>query len=201
MYAIAKGLWVVAFAGAMAMPAMADGPTPANIAVKGSAPEVCSLGGWTYVSGPGSFSGGTNATVTYSNDQMVDGLANSILGPGSAMTLHAPLLCNTAINWSITTSKGALRLESGTTPPSGFASQWLYELRSGPYTSGGTAVASIEVDDADGTPLSGESHGLTSVKATQIAYFGLTFSPFAQSARMLAGSYSESVTLTVSPSL
>ena len=201
MHGFSKGLWGIALAAATATAALASGTNPDSINVKGSAPEVCSLGGWTYVSGPGSFSGGTNAVVTYTNDQLVDSLANSVLGPGAAMTLQAPLLCNTAISWSITTSKGALRLDSGTTPPTGFANQWLYELKSGPYKSSGVAVASLEVDDADGTPFSGESHGLTSDKATQIAYFGLSFTPFAQSTRMLAGSYSESVTLTVSPSL
>jgi hypothetical protein len=156
MHGISKGVWGIALAAVTATAAMAE-ETPATITVKGSAPQVCSLGGWSKDSGPGSFSGGTNATVTYSNDEMVDGSANSILGAGSAVVLRAPLLCNTAITWGISTGKGALRLDSSAVPPAGFANQWLYNLNSGPKTSGGGDVGSRELFDSDGTPFGGET--------------------------------------------
>lgn len=201
MHGISKGIWGVALAAATASAALADGPTPANVTVQGNAPAVCSLGGWSKDSGPGTFSGGTSAVVTYGNSDLVDANAMSTLGAAQAVTLRANLLCNTSITWGISTSKGALRLDAGVTPPSGFSNQWLYNLTSGPKTSGGSYVSSYESLDSDGTPFSGETHTLSQVNSQRIAYFALIFTPYSQTARMLAGSYSESITLTISPSL
>jgi hypothetical protein len=201
MNGVSKGFWGIGLAAVTACGALADGPTPANITVQGSAPLVCSLGGWSKVSGAGSFSGGTSAVVTYGNSDLVDGEAMSTLGAGQAVVLRAPLLCNTSITWSITNLKGALRLDSSVVPPSGFSNQWLYNLNSGPRTAGGSTVGSMEDYDSDGTPFEGESHTLSAANSVKIAYFALTFTPYSQTARMLAGSYSEAVTLTVSPSL
>jgi hypothetical protein len=201
MNGVSKGILGFGLAAATACGALADDLSPVNITVQGSAPQVCSLDGWSKISGPGSFSGGTGAVVTYGNADLVDSGAFSVLGPGSAIVLRAPLLCNTSITWSVTNLKGALRLDSSVIPPAGFSNQWLYNLTSGPRTTGGSAVGSLESYDSDGTPFDGESHTLSAANSVRIAYFGMIFTPYPQSARMLAGSYSESVTLTVSPSL
>ncbi len=195
-----KAKWITALAAVTACGASADALNT-NVTVKGNAPAVCSLGGWAKDSGVGAFSPGTNAVITYSNSDLVDASANSVLGAGSAVVLRAPLLCNTAITWGLTTTKGALRLESSLVPPAGFSNQWLYNLTSGPRTSSGAAVGSLESLGSDGTPFSGESHSLSAPNSGRIAYFSMAFTPFAQATRMIAGTYSESVTLTVSPSL
>lgn len=183
----------IAFSGAAA--------DPTSISVKGNAPAICSLGGWSKDWGPGSFSGGYNAVVTYNSSDLVDANAASVLGAGGAVNLRAPLLCNTSITWSVSAAKGAFRLDSATPSPAGLANQWLYRLDSGPYKSGGSPAGSIETWFSDGMPFSGESHTLDDFRSQQIAFFRLVFTPVAQSAHMLAGSYSESVMLTVSPSL
>lgn len=172
-----------------------------TIGVHGGAPQVCSLGSWLKSSGAGSFSGGLTAVNTFSNADMVDGSAMSVLGSGQTLNFRAPLLCNTAITWTLTTTKGAFRQDAALTPPAGFANQWLYDLSSAPYNSGGTAVSSVSTITADGTPFDGETHSLTPTKSMQIAYFGVTFVPAPQTARMLAGAYSEDIVLTVTPSL
>jgi hypothetical protein len=175
----------------------------ASVAVTGSAPMVCSLGGWQKDSGPGTFNGaGSHSAInTYGNSDMVDGAAMSVLGAGQTLVFHAPLLCNTSITWSVTTDKGAFRNDTAGTAPAGFANQWLYSLLSGPYKAGGTSAASLETMDSDGSPLTGETHTVDPPRALTISYFGITFTPSAQTARMLAGSYSEKITLTVAPSL
>lgn len=203
MQTISKGILGIALAAATsAAAAQADDPLAANITVHGSAPLVCSLGGWTKDSGAGSFSGGTSAVVTYSNSDLVDGEANSVLGPAQAVALRAQLLCNTSLTWTLEAAKGALRLDSSATVPGGFSNQWLYHLEAGPKTSGGAWVGFIRVEyDSEGEPISGISSNLSPSLSTTVAYFALTFTPLAQSARMMAGNYSESITLTVSPSL
>lgn len=202
MHIFAKGIWGAALAAALAPAALADDPGPANIAVQGNAPAVCSLGGWTKDSGAGAFTGGTNAVVTYSDSEMVDGAAMATLGPAQAVVLRASLVCNTGLTWTIAADKGALRNDAGVTPPAGFANQWLYNLVAGPKTPGGAWVGYLHVVyDSDGTPIGGISATLTPSLSQTIGYFSLTFTPIAQSARMLAGNYSERITLTVEPSL
>src|SRR3569833_2836588 len=153
-----------------------------SVTVTGNAPQVCSLGGWTKISGPGTFSGSGSqaATNAYSNNDMVDGQAMSTLGAGQALVFHAPLLCNTAITWSVVTDKGAFRHDTIASAPGGFANQWLYSVLSGPYQSSGTSAASLESFDADGTPFSGEIHTVAPPRARTIAYFGLPITPLSQ---------------------
>ena len=170
------------------------------IHVKGNVPAVCSLGGWEKQSGPGTFVPGFDAVATYENGDLVAANGVSALGPGSALTFNASLNCNAAITWSFATTKGALRLDSGTTPPSGFADQWLYGLTAAPYTAGGSVVGLRPDLTSNGTPVS-ESFGLGQHDAETIHHMGIVFTPIAQPLRMLAGHYSETITLTVSPTM
>lgn len=196
MHALSRKIWVLALLTAGAAQA-ADPPT-ATLTAQGHADTVCNLGDWVKDSGPGSFSGGKAPVVSYGDADLVDGSSRSIVGSGSAVKIHAPLLCNTALTWSLSTAKGAFRLDSGATAPS-FANQWLYDLVFGPYSSSGARIGSFEDMTSDGTPFSGDAHGMSLANSLKITRFGMTFSPLAQSATMMAGSYSETVTLTMTP--
>jgi hypothetical protein len=187
------GLWLGIHAAYAADP---DGA----IHVKGNVPAVCSLGGWEKQSGPGTFAAGYDAVATYDNSDLVGANGVSALGAGSALTFHAPLNCNTAITWSFATAKGALRLDGGSAPPFGFADHWLYELTAAPYTESGSVVGFQPDLMSNGTPVS-ESFGLGQHDAETIHHMGIVFTPIAQPLRMLAGHYSETVTLTVSPTM
>lgn len=173
--------------------AYADDPGGA-IHVKGNVPAVCSLGGWEKQSGPADFQGGYNAVATY------DAATLATLGPGSALTFVAPLACNTAITWSFATTKGAFALDGGVSPPAGFADHWLYDLTAAPYTESGSVVGFQPSLTSSGTPIS-ESFGLGQRDAETIHHMGLVFTPISQSLRMLAGHYSETISLTVSPTI
>jgi len=179
--------------------AYADDPN-GEIHVKGNVPAVCSLGGWQKQSGPGAFVPGFDAVATYNSSDLVGADGFSALGPGSALTFHAPLSCNTAITWSFSTAKGALRLDATTAAAPGFARQWFYDLSAAPYTQGGSVVGFQPTLTSNGTPIT-ESFGLGSGDAKTISYMGIVFSPIAQPLRMLAGNYSETITLTVSPTM
>lgn len=200
---ISRTVMGAALAAVTAGAAFAASPLSTNIDVRGNAPQVCSLGGWTKTSGPGGFSAGTSAIVSYDSADLVDASANSIAGAGSTVVLRAQLLCNTGLTWTVGNSKGALRLESPTLPPAGFSNQWLYHLASGPRNAGGTQVGSMEEFDSDGSPypLGTETHTIQPPRSETIAYFSISFTLTSQTARMLAGAYSETVTLSVSPSL
>jgi hypothetical protein len=172
-----------------------------RINVKGNVPAVCTLGVWEKQSGPGTFTSGYNAVATYSDSDLVGPDGFSALGPGSALTFHAPLYCNTGLTWTLNTEKGALRLDSASAPPpSGFADRWLYHLTAGPYKADGNPVQFIDALPSNGTPAD-EGFILHEPQAVMISYMGIVFSPDAQFARMLAGHYSETVTLTVSPAI
>ena len=196
---ISRTVSCAALAAVTAGAALAD-PAPGDtINVKGNAPAVCSLGQWIKDSGPGGFTGGTSPVISYGNGDLVDGSAHSIVGAGSTVQIHALLLCNTALSWQLTTAKGALRLDSGASA-TGFSNQWLYGLAFGPYDSGGARVGSFEdMASSDGTPFTGDLHGMSLSNSLKIARYGMTFTPLPQTASMLAGSYSETLTLTMSP--
>jgi len=165
-----------------------------DIRVKGNVPAVCSLGGWEKQGGPADFQGGYNAVATY------DDATLAALGPGSALTFFARLNCNTAITWSFATTKGAFALDNGPMPPAGFADRWLYDLTAAPYTESGSVVGFRPSLTSDGTPVS-ESFGLGQTDAETIHHMGIVFTPIAQPLRMLAGHYSETISLTVSPTI
>ncbi|MGA9794559.1 MAG: hypothetical protein WBQ17_03385 [Rhizomicrobium sp.] len=203
MNAIAKIL-IAAVAVSAAAASSADA-TPSvvpgdQITVKGNAPAICVLGEWALKSGSASFSPGSTGVATFTSDQLTGTDGVSVLGAANALDFHAPLVCNTAISWSFSTTNGAFRLTSGAVPPSGFANQWLYGLSVGPYTSGGTQVGSVDSFTSSGAPQY-ESYGLNAGDSERIAYMDMVFTPVAQNLRMLAGNYSESITLTVSPTL
>jgi hypothetical protein len=203
MYRISKGVLGAAFFAAVTPAAMADPPvSPAvDITVKGNAPAVCSLGAWTKLSGPGAFAGGTNAIVTFSNSDMVDGDAMSALGPEDAVTLRAPLLCNTQLTYGLGAMKGRFSLDSNMTPPAGFSRQWDYSLAFGTADAGGGYVSNAHHEwdgSMSGGPYGGETIRPSTDNSLKAAYFLLTFTPHSQTARMVAGNYSEILTLTIS---
>jgi hypothetical protein len=184
---VVTGLWLGTHG------AHADDPG-GEIHVKGNVPAVCSLGGWQLQSGPADFQGGYNAVATY------DAATLAALGPGSALTFVAPLNCNTAITWSFTTAKGAFALDNGGPPPSGFADRWSYDLTAAPYTEGGSVVGFRPSLTSSGAPVS-ESFGLGQRDAETIDHMGIVFTPISQPLHMLAGHYSETISLTVSPTI
>jgi hypothetical protein len=203
MCRITKGVLGAAFIVAVAPSALADPPAApgVDITVKGNAPAVCSLGAWTKLSGPGAFSGGTNAVVTFSNSDMVNGDAMSVLGPEDAVTMRAPFLCNTQLTYGLETMKGKFSLDSEMTPPAGFSRQWDYSLAFGTADAGGGYVSNAhhEWDSSmSGGPYGGESIRPSTYNSLKAAYFLLTFTPHSQAARMVAGNYSETLTLTIS---
>lgn len=203
MHGLVKGVGGAVLLAASGIVALAADPPSAPSAVitaTGYASAVCTIGPWTKLSGAGSFSSGTSAVVTYSDSDLVDAESRSIAGPAATVSVTANVLCNTALTWHLTTANGALRLTSGAAVPPGFSNQWLYSLIFGPYSSGGARVGSFEdMPASNGAPFDGDVHGMSLVNSLNVARFGLTFAPLAQSSRMLAGPYSEVLTVTFTP--
>ena len=193
-------LGMAAALAASAGAALADPPPAAGVMADGNVPAGCAFGAWQKDSGPGTFAGGKDAVVTYANSDLVDGSAMSVVSAATAVTVHAPLVCNTGITWSISVEKGALRQDLISTPPAGFSNQWLYSLGSSMRNAGGGAVGSTYGYESDGTPFNTETHFQDVPTALQIASLRMTFSPSPQTGRMLAGNYSEKITVTVQPS-
>jgi hypothetical protein len=193
------GLLAVAALGAASGGALADTPPSAGVTATGSVAPGCSLGVWSKDSGGGQFTAGKDAVVTYADGDLVDASGNSIVSPSTAVKVRVPMVCNTAVSWTVTSDVGALRLTSGATPPTGFSNQWLYTLMTAPYTSGGVVVGSLDTTQSDGSPIF-EGNSLSATRSLTVSYFGMTFSPNSQSEKMLAGNYAEKITLTVSPS-
>jgi hypothetical protein len=185
----------------MAGSAIAD-PPAASLTASGYAPQVCTVGSWSKVSGSGTLTGDTQAVVTYNESDLVDANSMAVLNSSKAFTLHIPVLCNTAMSWGIEGAKGAFRNDTVPAPLPGFANEWLYHLDIGPKKVGGGLVGYFPVQfDSDGTPFSGITFNLNQTLAQTVAYFSLDFTPLSATQRMLAGHYSEVLTLTISPGL
>jgi len=153
--------------------------------------------------------------MTWSTSTLVDGGAKSLIKNDSGATVSAPILCNRPFTWSISAANGALRQNnSGPTAwnGSGFASEWGYRLR-----------ANVTVLDSDlglsvgllSTPVNvsspaGSTGGLKGVRSVTGIGYGLANYAVIEvnllpntvggnEPRMLAGNYSETLTLTLTP--
>lgn len=202
MRSTAKGVGGAAVLAATCMGAMAaDAPT-AVITATGHALAVCTVGQWTKASGAGTFSGGSNGVLTYSESDLVDANSMSVLNASKAVEVRIPVLCNTAMTWSLEGAKGALRNDTTPTAPTGFSSQWLYHLDAAPKTAGGANVGYLNFAyDSEGFPITGVTSLLNTGLSLTVSYFSLKFTPTAAVQRMTAGSYSEVFTFTVTPGL
>jgi hypothetical protein len=189
------GMMVVA-----ASPSLADSPSTA-ITASGYAPQVCTVSAWSKISGSGTLTGGVQSVLTYDESDLVDASSMSVLDASKAFTLRIPVLCNTSVTWGILGAKGALRHNSDPVTPSGFAKQWLYRLTTSAKTASGGTIGATVTYDSSGTPLSGMTSTFDQSLSQTLAYFTLTFTPLAVSQRMLAGSYSEVLTITIQPGM
>jgi hypothetical protein len=200
---ISKGLWGAAFIAAVTSAAMADGAQNASFQVQGSAPKICSIGSWTTQgSSGGTLSGDVSPVVTFSNSAMVaaDGTPKQ---PG--FRLHTPIMCNTALTLTLKNDKGAFINEEAGTAPAGFSNKYGYTIISGTVDPSGTYInsgwswsnvnAGQHINQVRNVPLS---------DAANSTYIQIVFDVYNNPPvnwKMMAGSYSEGFTLTVSPAL
>ncbi len=204
--------------GALALAATATqalaAPAPAKpqVTVDGSASPTCVLGPWTLASGPnGVFSAGTaSGSFTYDSSVMVTGAGvSNFSGNSGKVAVRAPLICNTAMSWTVSVQKGALALNTPPSPvPSGFSTKWVYRLHAAPEDGSNNQVGLIAADyTTNGHPVPPNSFGSSGVLLVVWGFmrnFEIDVTPQAINGpnnKMIAGDYSESITLQVSPSV
>jgi hypothetical protein len=205
MYGISKGIWGAAFVVAVTSAAFADASQTASLQVQGSAPKVCTLGDWTTsAASSGTLSSGSNAVVTFSNADLVaaDGTPKQ---PG--FTVHTPIMCNTAMTIKIRNDKGGFINDAVGTVPAGFANKWSYNVVAGTVGTDGTYIYSgyMWVNTYLGQHFNVSSN-MPLVDAAKSTYVQIIFNLYNGSAapitgKMMAGTYSEGLTLSVSPTL
>lgn len=213
---------LIAAAAMFTMPMIAAAEqTPGNVQISARVLPSCAItGDWRKTGGtPSSVqivsNGKAGAALTWSTSTLVDGGAKSVIKNDAGATVSAPILCNRPFTWSISAAKGALRQNSyGPTAWSGtgFASEWGYRLR-----------ANVTALDSDiglsigflSTPLNvnspaGSTGGVKGVRSvTGIGYALANYAVIevnllpntvgASEPRMVAGNYSETLTLTLTP--
>lgn len=199
----------IAALGTQALAAPAGKGSQPQVTVDGHASPTCVLGGWSLASGPsGAFTPGTNATFSYDASVMVTstGVSN-FSGNSGKVVARAPLVCNTAMGWTIGLQNGALALQTPpSTVPTGFSTRWLYHLHAVPEDGSNNQVGVFAADfDTNGHPLPlGPVFGLLPFATGwgPLREFEIDFTPQAISGpnnKMIAGTYSESITLQVGP--
>ena len=187
-------------------------PPKPQVTVDGSASPTCVLGAWKLASGPnGVFTAGTGTgSFTYDSSVMVTGAGvSNFSGNSGKVAVRAPLVCNTAMSWTVSVQKGALALQTPPSPvPSGFSTKWVYHLHAAPEDGSNNQLGLIAADyTTNGHPVPANSFGSSGVLLVVWGFmrnFEIDVTPQAISGpnnKMIAGDYSESITLQVSPSV
>jgi hypothetical protein len=205
-------LTAVAFAVFASATAHAASPTiePTSnpqVTVSGNAPAGCALSGWELVSGPsGAFTDGTAAVFTYDSSDMTTNGVSNFSGSSGKIKVRAALVCNTTMTWTIGLQKGALADDSPPASlPAGFSDAWLYHLNAAPEDASHHPVLGFSTSyNSNGSPLplGVIQSSLAAPAWGLLRSFSIDFTPKAVpsgSSKMIAGHYSEVITLQVQP--
>jgi hypothetical protein len=201
-------------------------PTPANgdtLTVNSAVPSTCALTGpWAFHSGGGSSFSGTSSggTFTFSNNQLVTADGHSLYTLSfvtPTIYVTAPLYCNSKVTAQVHATNGALRYTG--TPPGGAWGYFYPESVNfgidagtpasqpsainsglGSCSTGGTICSSTFSNTAGNT-------GTLTVQQSDALTAGTVFLRYslvrqnnnAQGPLMVAGAYSETLVLTITP--
>lgn len=184
-----------------------------HLTATGQVPHSCGVGGWSVVaSNRGSFNAtpGSIGTLSYSNSDLVDAASakSQVLSNTYAVTtLAAPMYCNITFDYLMSASTGALKRNGSVSNlPSGFATQWLYKAGAKVGTSAANAVSGISTPSSNGSPAN-FADVTDNSDIGNSNYIGIKFvllpiipgQPLANQPRMVAGTYNETFTLTLTP--
>lgn len=182
-----------------------------NLTATGQVPHTCHVSDWIRDSSTiGSFNPitGSIGTLTFAESELIDtaSVRSKIATGGTVdggLAIYAPMYCNINFNVSFASSVGAFR-RVGAAPsiPSSFAQAWPYQsgFAIGPDTD--TALSPTTAPST-GSPT---TQTITNRRFGSANYVGIQFAlqpisgggPSSQP-RMVAGTYSETFTLTLTP--
>lgn len=216
-----KLMQALAVAAMLAAPAVAGATPTDSLAVSSAAPSTCGVSGaWTSLDGGITFTPSTNGgTLTYSSSQLVESSTGSSNydKPGFVVptfTVRSPMYCNSAMTARLTAQNGALRF-TGAVPAAPFGYYFPETVNVG-FRSSVTVSdqSSSFVGDCGATPgrcsnssantpftatLNADATQALSIAAVDIRYsLGHVFPPVYPRI-MVAGAYTEVLTLTISP--
>lgn len=195
--------------------AAAQAPAPASVEVGGAAPAICTLpSSWSFVSGNSGANGAGFAGTTWTipESAFADTSANAVTAPTDyAIRIRGAGFCNTSHRIELRSANGGLVNAAVPTPPAGFSnhrsmSYQAHWLGVGtPTGSGSTGIQGPRVVVNANSPGSSPSAGANYVVSGTLAppgarNFDLRLSlPRGPAALpMVAGNYSDSVTVTLS---
>jgi hypothetical protein len=114
-------------------------------------------------------------------------------------------MCNTALTLRVKNDKGAFINEAAGTPPAGFSNKWGYNLTSGTVDSGGTYIYSgyffTGIYTGQHIDLTKSIPFADAAKSTYVQIILNLYNSPAVTSKMMAGTYSEGLTVLVSPTL
>ncbi|HEX3919748.1 MAG TPA: hypothetical protein VHW60_20610 [Caulobacteraceae bacterium] len=206
-------------AALLAVPAMACA-SPDSLSVTSAAPSTCGVSGtWTSLDGIAFTPSANGGTIIYSSSQLIESSTGSSNydKPGfvvPAYTVRSPMYCNSAVTAQLTAQNGSLRF-NGAVPPAPFGYYFPESVNVGFRNSVNiNDQSNVFVGSCGGTPgrcssssantpfsstLNATASEALSIAAVDIRYsLGHVF-PSVYPRIMVAGSYSEVLTLTISP--
>lgn len=213
--------FAVTVAVALAVPALASATPADNLSVNSAAPSTCGISGvWTSLDGGISFAPSANGgTITYSSSQLIESSTGSSNydKPGFVVptyTVRAPMYCNSAMTATLSAQNGSLRY-TGAIPPAPFGYYFPETVNVGFRSDVNISDQSSSfVGDCGGTPgrcsnssantpftatLNADATQALSIAAVDIRYsLGHVF-PNTYPRIMVAGAYTEVLTLTIAP--
>ena len=216
-----KLIQALAAAAVLAVPAVAGAAPADNLAVTSAAPSTCGVSGvWTSLDGGISFAPSANGgTITFSSSQLIESSTGSSNydKPGFVVhtyTVRSPMYCNSAMTAQLTAQNGSLRF-IGAAPPApfgyyfpetvnvGFRSDVNVSDQSNSFVGSCGATPGRCSNSSANTPftasLNADASQALSIAAVDIRYsLGRVFPPVYPRI-MVAGSYTEVLTLTISP--
>jgi hypothetical protein len=216
-----KLIQALAAAAVLAVPAVASAAPGDSLTVTSAAPSTCGISGpWTSLDGGVTFTPSANGgTITYSSSQLIESSSGSSNYdvPGFVVptyTVRAPMYCNSAVTAQLSAQNGALRFE-GAIPSAPFGYYFPETVNVGFRDSTTISDQSNSfVGDCGGTPgrcssssanvpftetINADATQALSIAAIDIRYnLGRVFPPVYPRV-MVAGDYTEVLTLTISP--
>ncbi|HZZ86869.1 MAG TPA: hypothetical protein VFE13_00915 [Caulobacteraceae bacterium] len=216
-----KLIQVLTAAALLAAPVAASADPGDTLAVTSAAPSTCGVSGaWTSLDGGISFAPSSNGgTITYASSQLIESSTGSSNydKPGFVVptyTVRAPMYCNAAVTAQLHAQNGALRF-AGATPPAPFGYYFPETVNVGFRNNVNISDQSASfVGSCGATPgrcsnssanapftstLNATASEALSIAAVDIRYsLGHVF-PAQYPRIMVAGAYSETLTLTITP--
>jgi hypothetical protein len=216
-----KLIHALAAAAILAVPAVASADPGDNLAVTSAAPSTCGVSGvWTSLDAGVTFTPSSNGgTITFASSDLIEnGTGSSVYDiPGYVVhthTVRTPMYCNSAVTAQLTAQNGSLKF-TGAQPPAPIGYYFPETVNVGFGTS--TTVAAqyqTFVGDCGGTPgrctnssanipftatFNADATQALSIATIDIRYGLGHVYPSVYPRLMVAGAYTEVLTLTISP--